>query len=133
MPYLNIKISSPKSLELEIEIEKILTKYTAEILGKKPEVTSICIEYIEQAQWFVGGSRISEQGNTTFYLDVKITSGTNTKNEKQSYIKNIYAELSKLLGSTHPASYIVIHDVLADSWGFEGLTQENRFINSQNL
>ena len=108
-------------------------KHTSEILGKRPEVISIEIDFIEPDTWYVGGVRVSEQKAVTFYLDIKVTEGANTKAEKTSYIRSVFADFDAIFGPITPASYIVIHDVRADSWGFQGLTQEYRFIGSQKL
>lgn len=62
-----------------------------------------------------------------------MTDGTNTKKEKAEYIKQVFTDFETILGEVTPASYIVIHDVRADSWSFQDLTQENRFIQSQSL
>jgi 4-oxalocrotonate tautomerase len=37
------------------------------------------------------------------------------------------------LGTLNPASYVVIQDVRGDSWGYEGLTQEYRYIKGKSL
>lgn len=112
------------------QIVSALMKRTEEILGKKPEVTSIEVDFIASDRWFVGGARISDQDATTFYLDIKITEGTNTKPQKAEYIKAVFSDFVSILGGVTPASYIVIHDIRADSWGFQGKTQEYRFIDA---
>ena len=66
-------------------------------------------------------------------MDIKITKGTNTKEQKANYIKKCYKDFQELLGEITPASYIVIDEVDGDSWGFEGLTQEYRYIQSKIL
>ncbi len=133
MPYLNIKISIPDSPDSAEKIVAVLMKHTSEVLGKKPDVISIEIDFISPDTWFVGGVRVSDQKAVTFYLDIKVTDGTNTKSEKAKYVKNVFADLDSTFGPITPASYIVIHDVRADSWGFQGCTQEYRFIHSQPL
>ncbi len=40
--------------------------------------------------------------------------------------------MNTILGELHPASYVVIMDVPADSWGYEGATQEYRYIKGKN-
>ena len=133
MPYLNVRIAQQESAGVADQVVSALMKRTAEILGKKSEVTSIEIDFISPDRWFVGHVRISDQDATTFYLDIKITEGTNTKQQKAEYIKAVFADFESILGGVTPASYIVIHDVSADSWGFEGKTQEYRFINARSL
>ena len=133
MPYLNVRVSMKESSDTADKIVAILMTHTNEFLGKKPEVTSIAIDFIRPDLWFVGGTRISEQNAVTFYLDIKITEGTNTKAEKAKYVKDVFADIEAIIGPITPASYIVIHDVRADSWGFQGSTQEFRFIKAQSL
>jgi 4-oxalocrotonate tautomerase len=133
MPYLNVKVSIPESSESAEKIVAALMKHTNDVLGKKPDVTSIEIDFIAPDKWFVGGVRVSEQQAVTFYLDIKVTDGTNTKAEKAEYVRNVFADFDVMFGPITPASYIVIHDVRADSWGFQGRTQEYRFIQSQPL
>jgi 4-oxalocrotonate tautomerase len=133
MPYLNVRVSMPESAETAEKIVAILMKHTSDVLGKKPDVTSIEIDFISPNKWFVGGERVSETNAVTFYLDIKVTDGTNTKSEKAKYVKNVFSDFDSIFGPITPASYIVIHDVRADSWGFQGRTQEYRFIQSQRL
>ncbi len=131
MPYLNLRVSMQDSSEIAEKIAAVLMKHTSEVLGKKPDVTSIEIDFILPDKWFVGGARISDLKAITFFLDIKITEGTNTKSEKAKYVKNVFADFDAIFGPITPASYIVIHDLRADSWGFQGLTQEYRFIQPQ--
>lgn len=133
MPYLNARVSVPESSAIAEKIVSILMKHTSDVLGKKSDVTSIEVDFISPDRWFVGGRRVSSQNAVTFYLDIKVTDGTNTKAEKAQYVRNVFADFESLFGPITPASYIVIHDVRADSWGFQGRTQEFRFIQSQLL
>lgn len=133
MPYLNAKISGAESSETTAKVAEALTGLTAEILGKKPEVTSVAVEFVPGDQWVVGGAPIAAQGVRTFYLEIKITAGTNTKDQKAAYLKEVFSSMETILGELHPASYIVIQDVGADSWGFEGVSQEYRYIEGRML
>ena len=126
MPYINVKLNVKESDELKEKIVDIVLENTTNILNKKKEVTSVLVEFVSQKSWSIGG-----KNSTTFYLDIKITKGTNTKEQKANYIKRCYEDFQGLLGEVNPASYIVIDEVEADSWGFEGLTQEYRYIKSK--
>lgn len=96
-------------------------------------MTSFDINFELPALWYIGGEVISTKNDITIYLDIMIAEGTNTKTEKVNYVKKVFADFEAVLGNITPASYIVIHDVKADSWGFEGKTQEYRFVQSQSL
>ena len=128
MPYINVKLNTKQSDELREKIVHIVLENTTKILNKKAEVTSILVEFIPQNSWSIGG-----KDSTTFYLDIKITKGTNTKEQKANYIKKCYEDFNELLKEINPISYIVIDEVEADSWGFEGLTQEYRYIQGKIL
>lgn len=127
MPYLKMRVSAKNTEETTQKIVDILMKHTTNVLGKKADVTSVDIEYVSSKEWFVGGKNMDEQSGVTFYLDVKVTDGTNTKVQKSQYIKEVFTDMDALIGPIEPASYIVIDDVKSDSWGFQGLTQEFRF------
>jgi 4-oxalocrotonate tautomerase len=62
------------------------------------------------------------------YLDIKVVDGTNTKDEKAAYIAAAFDGLSRLLGDLHEESYIFVHDVRPEAYGYGGRTQEFRYI-----
>lgn len=130
MPILTVKVSANKSKEMTQKISAILLKLTTDILGKKPEVTSIAIDYVDPDDWIVGGQSLSEQGKTSIYFDIKITDETNTKAEKARYIKEAFAAFENLFGNLHHESYIYVQDVRATAYGYGGLTQEYRYHHS---
>jgi 4-oxalocrotonate tautomerase len=133
MPYLNLKLSISPSAETSEQLALALTDLTVQILGKKREVTSVAIESIPPVQWTIGGHSLATIGSATFFLEVKVTEGTNTKDEKAAYIEAAFKAVASFLGKIEPASYIVIQEVRADAWGYAGATQENRFIKGKPL
>lgn len=127
MPILNVKVSKPKSPELTREIAELLLDLSTRILGKKREVTSIAIDYVDPDSWVVGGVPLSEQGKSSFWFDIRVTDETNTKDEKARYIRAAFDGFARILGDLHEESYIHVHDVRAASYGYGGLTQEFRY------
>lgn len=127
MPYLNVRLATEESKETIEKLVSLLMDTTSNILGKKKKVISIDVTFASPQHWFVGGSSMKKQDQVTFYLDIKITEGTNTKEEKSRFIQEVFEGVDRLFGPITPASYIVIDDVRADSWGFQGKTQEFRF------
>jgi 4-oxalocrotonate tautomerase len=127
MPILNVKVSTQKSPEMTGRISAILSELTIRILKKKPEVTSIAIDYVAPEDWIVGGRSLAEQGKSSIYFDIKITDETNTKSEKAEYIREAFEAFSRLLGNLHEESYIYVQDVRATAYGYGGKTQEYRF------
>lgn len=127
MPILNVKVSAKKSPEMTKSISDLLLDLTTRILKKKPEVTSIAIDYVDPDDWIVGGKSLSELGKRSVYFDIKITDETNTKAEKVAYIFAAFNALSQLLGDLHEVSYIYVHDARATAYGYGGKTQEFRY------
>ena len=127
MPILNVKVSAQKSPEMTRAIAELLLDLTTRILHKKREVTSIAIDYIDPADWIVGGRSLAEQGRSSFYFDIKITDETNTKDEKAEYIRQAFDGFARLLGDLHEESYIYVQDVRAAAYGYGGKTQEFRY------
>jgi 4-oxalocrotonate tautomerase len=131
MPILNVKVSRPASAQLSTNIAEMLLELTTRILHKRRELTSIAIDYIAPEHWIVGGSSLAAQGKNSFYFDIKVVDGTNTKDEKAQYIAESFQAFEKLLGHVHDESYIYIHDVRAEAYGFGGRTQEWRYIKAK--
>lgn len=127
MPILNVKISAIKSAEMTAKIADILLALTSRILHKDPKVTAIAIDYVDPADWIVGGATLLAQNKTSVYFDVKITDETNTKAEKAQYIAEAFSAFAGLLGNLHDESYIYVQDVRAAAYGYGGQTQERRY------
>lgn len=128
MPYLNIKFSGELPPSMVGQVACTLTELTARLLQKQSAVTAVVVEQVPATGWFIGGQTLAGSGRNSFCLDIKITEGTNTKQQKADYIREVFLALEKLLGDVDAASYIIIHDVKADAWGYQGTTQEYRFI-----
>jgi 4-oxalocrotonate tautomerase len=127
MPILKVKVSAKKSVKLSREIGEFLMEITERILRKKREVTSIAIEYIDHDCWMIGGDFLSDLGLNSFYFDITITDETNVKDEKAQYIREAFSGFEKILGKLHDKSYVYVQDVRAATYGYGGLTQENRY------
>ena len=131
MPILKVKVSATPSPALTREIADTLLELTTRILRKKRELTAITIDYVPPEHWVVGGATLAAQGKSSFYFDIKVVDGTNTKDEKAQYVRECFAAFSRLLPNLHEESYIHVDDVKAEAYGFGGLTQEYRYIRAQ--
>ena len=131
MPILNVKLSAAPSRDLVTAVSELLLDLTTRILHKKRELTSIAIDFVPPEHWVVGGATLAEQRKRSVYFDIKIVDGTNTKDEKAAYVAAAFDGFSRLLGDLHGESYIHIHDVRADAYGYGGQTQELRYIRAK--
>lgn len=121
MPYINLKTNLVNIEEKKEELLDLILSSTKNILRKDEKVTSVLIENISN-EWF-----INKEDSVTFFLEIKITKDTNTKEEKKEYIKRIFQGIEKLEQNINKASYVIITEVEADSWGYDGITQEQRY------
>jgi 4-oxalocrotonate tautomerase len=127
MPILTVKVSGRPDATRTRAIADLLLDLTSRILKKKPELTAIVIDYLDPDSWIIAGKPLGEHGKSSFYLGIKITDETNTKDEKAAYIREVYAGFARLLGELHEESYIYVEDVRAAAYGYGGLTQEYRY------
>ena len=129
MPLITVTYSSSRQAPSpKADIAAAVTELTARILHKDPKITAIIVKSVDAADWFAGGKSLAEQGLASFWLDVHVSEGTNTKDEKAAYIAAMFKCMGELLGPLHNESYLHIDEVRGDAYGFGGLTQERRYI-----
>ena len=133
MPILNVKLSTKPSSEASARIAAALTDLTVEILKKKRELTAVSINHVSSGDWFIAGVPVETHAMNTFHLDIKVTEGTNTKDEKALFISRVLAAMEGITGPLAPASYVVVHEVRGDAWGYQGQTQEFRYIRGKPM
>lgn len=124
MPFVHIHIAGAKLAPAQVEtLQKGVTHLMAEVMRKKAELTAVLVELCEVGRWSVGGQSV-EAGA---HLDVKVTAGTNSPEEKAEFVRKAHGLLASAVGASLPlATYVVIDEVPADAWGYGGLTQEAR-------
>lgn len=128
MPTLQLQVSPLQNPSRYRALASALTRITADTLGKRPEVTAVVIDDIPAARWHIGGTDV--QGPTAL-LEISITQGTNTAQEKAAFIAAAFAELQDQLGAgqpLEPASYVIVREVPGTDWGYGGQTQAARRI-----
>ena len=96
--------------------------------AKDPKVTAIIVKSVDANDWFAGGKSLAEQKLASFWLDIHVTEGTNTKDEKAAYLAAVFKRMVDLLGPLHNETYLHVDEVRGDAYGFGGLTQERRYI-----
>ncbi|WP_143462981.1 tautomerase family protein [Levilactobacillus enshiensis] len=131
MPYLNVRLAAPESTTTAQQVAQLLTTLATDTLGKAHDVVAVDVQFAEPAHWFVGGQATADQDTATFYIEIKVTTGTNTRDEKARFIAKTFSGMQAILGPVNPASYVVVKNVDADDWGFGGKTQAYRYIAPQ--
>ncbi len=129
MPLITVTYSSSRTApSLKADISAAVSELTAKILHKDPKVTAIIVKSVDAADWFAGGKSLAEQELASYWLDIHISEGTNTKDEKAAYLAAMFKRMEELLGPLHNESYLHVDEVRGDAYGFGGLTQERRYI-----
>lgn len=128
MPIINVSVTGKPNAALSARIAGEVTEITATQLRKDPTITAVAVSYIDPQHWFAGGKSLAEHDTNTFWLDIKVVDGTNTKLELEAYLKAIFDAFGRLLGGVHEESYAFVHEVPAAAYGYGGKTQEFRFI-----
>ncbi|SHL84941.1 4-oxalocrotonate tautomerase [Bradyrhizobium lablabi] len=129
MPLITVTYSSPRTApSLKADIAAAVSELTAQILHKDPKVTAIIVKSVDAADWFAGGKSLADERLASYWLDIHISEGTNTKDEKAAYLAAMFKRMGELLGPLHNESYLHVDEVRGDAYGFGGLTQERRYI-----
>jgi 4-oxalocrotonate tautomerase len=126
MPTLTLRVSPPQPADRHHALAAALTRITAETLGKRAEVTAVMIDDVEAMRWHVGGQALTR---TSAWLEICITAGTNTAEQKEAFIATAHDELRRQLAgdaTLEPASYVIVHELPASDWGYGGVTQRAR-------
>jgi 4-oxalocrotonate tautomerase len=129
MPLITVTYAtSRETSSLKSEIATAVSELTARILRKDPKVTAIIVKSADAADWFAGGKSLAEQKLASYWLDIHVSEGTNTKDEKAAYLAAMFARMGELLGPLHEETYLHVDEVKGDAYGFGGLSQERRYI-----
>ena len=130
MPTLQLKLSPPQPAERLQVLARRLTDLSTQLLGKRHEVTAVVIEELWPGRWFIGGRNPSD---ATALLEIRVTEGTNSAEEKQAFVQAAYEELRQQLGPLAEATYVGVQEVPATDWGYGGRTQAQRRARAEAL
>src|SRR5512133_445372 len=129
MPMITVQYSTSRSERgLKTAVAQAASDLAARILRKDPKVTGVLVQAVDPTEWFCAGQSLAQSGLAAFWLEIRITEGTNTKDEKASFIAAVFERMGELLGPLHVESYVYAHDAAADGYGFGGVTQERRYV-----
>lgn len=127
MPFINISVAGTTLSDIQKQyLFEETTRLMSEVMNKDPDLTSVRIDEYAPTNWAVARKSIAFRGETAVHMDIKITDGTNTDEEKAEMIRLGMSMLKEVIGSTPEASYIVLHDLDGAAWGYDGRTQKAR-------
>lgn len=127
MPLLQLDIASQAfSSEQGVALRGGLTALMADVLHKRADLTVVSVSQHRSDAWSVGGQALAD-ADWSASLQVFITAGSNEASERARFISAANALIKEVM--QRPAAtplYIVVHEVPAGSWGYDGLTQAAR-------
>jgi len=124
MPFVSLKIAGPELTPVQKRaLQTGFTELMAGPMRKVYGLTAVAIERIETSDWSTGDK--PSEGRSA-YAEVKVTQGTNSPQEMQQFIAEGHALLTTTLGTLPEATYVVVHEIPAQAWGYAGKTQEAR-------
>ena len=128
MPMIVVRYVTPQSRpELREKIADVASRLGSERLGKDRGVTAVLVEEADPKSWFIAGKRPTDSGLSAFWLDIKITAGTNVKVDTTAFVKATFEEMQALLGPLHEECYVLVQAVDGDAYGYGGRTQNGRW------
>ena len=127
MPLILLKLTdAPINEQQRSALQAGLSARMASILGKRADLTVVNINQTPPESWSLGGQPIRRDGWCAS-LTVYITAGTNTAEEQSSFIASAFSLLQEVLEAPPAAPvYIIVNEVAAHSWGYDGRTQLSR-------
>ncbi|WP_421699965.1 tautomerase family protein [Ancylobacter sp.] len=129
MPMIQIKYATAApAAGLDAALAARASQLAQQRLGKDPALTAVLVQRADPEQWFCAGRSLADAGLSGFWLDIRVTEGTNTKDEKAAFIAEIFAAFGDMLGPLHAESYVHVVEARGDAYGYAGLTQEQRYI-----
>lgn len=130
MPLITLRTNKISSEKIASCLAEGLSLITERILRKNKKLVVVRFEVADrQAQWYVGGAVKSDDA-AIFELSIIVTKGTNTDEEKALWIAQAWKLVTEAFDSTIHPNYISIQEIDGKSWGYNGLTQEQRKIQS---
>lgn len=126
MPFIRISLAGKQPSAEQIQhLQSETTRFMAEILNKRPEVTVVAVDFVQGSNWSIGGHSL-QLSSKLGQLEAFITAGTNSEQEKADFIAAAYQMLTSVLGPACSQVYVVVIEIDAANWGYDGQTQAAR-------
>ena len=126
MPYINIRVGKNLDPTQQQQLFSRTTSLMKRVMGKRAEVTVVHLQESEPHLWSTHAAVLTHKDPVGAYVDIKVTEGTNTPEEKSEMLSQTVKMLQETVGAIQEACYVVIDDIPADSWGYNGKSQAQR-------
>ncbi len=125
MPYINITIHPVLTDQQAERLSRCMIQAMSQTMGMNQDAVSVAIQESNATQWTIGGQSELQ----TAFIEIFTTIGANGPRQKARLIEDLHALLLEIFGPVAEASYIVIHEIPAQNWGYAGQTQLDRMKN----
>lgn len=125
MPFARLTIADPGlAADTQQELVEAITGLLESDLHKEADVAVCHINVVPADRWYVAAQPSAEA--TGAHLEVSITAGTNTNDEKAAFLRDAYAALHDALGALPAAAYVALYELDGHSYGYNGISQTER-------
>lgn len=128
MPYIRVRIATNQTDRPTAKVAQMVTNLAVQVLGKNAAAAVADVQFQDPSTWFVGGESMLATHETGFYVEIKVTAGTNTRDQTAAFVKQVFEQMQAIFGDVAATSYVVVHSVDSANWGYGGQTQEYRYI-----
>jgi 4-oxalocrotonate tautomerase len=124
MPFVRVTLAGPPpGAAVLAALRAGVTTLMAEVLGKRADLTAVLVEGTAPGAWSIGAAPMG----IAAHLDATVTAGSNSPAQKAAFVAAAHRLMAETLGEGLPlATYVVVDEVPAESWGYGGLTQARR-------
>lgn len=128
MPYIRVRIATNQTEHPTTKVAQMVTNLAVQALGKNAAAAVADVQFKDPSTWFVGGESMATTHQTGFYVEIKVTAGTNNRDQMADFVHQVYAQMQDIFGDVANTSYVVVHSVDSANWGYGGQTQEYRYV-----
>ncbi|MFG2136292.1 4-oxalocrotonate tautomerase family protein [Streptomyces sp. NPDC048650] len=130
MPFIRVTVSDPElAPATQQALAEGLTDLAVSALGKSAGRTTVHVHLVPGDRYFVAGRPMD--GCTGAHVEVSITAGTNSAEEKARFITEAYELLRTALGVLPPVAGVALYELHPESYGYNGVTQLDHYRQSR--
>ena len=128
MPYVHLTLNKPDLPQETVDrLATTVTDLLAQDMRKIARITVMNVDLQPERSWFVGSTAVSGVGG---HLEVLLSAEINTDEEKATFIAHAHDALQDILGELASIFYIAVHEIPALDWGYNGIPQGARTVDT---
>ena len=127
MPFIEVRIAKDHiEDDMVKQISAGITGIMRDVLNKNYDLVAVTVTAVNPRQWVIANHSLDKSTQTSAFVSARITAGTNTEQQKSQALQAIHDLLQNTLGPLNEASYIVLKELAASDWGYDGKSQKSR-------